>query len=189
MLKSNDKEIWEITNCVNTFGRSTGTYMYKIRLDYISPIQDEIVLDVSQRMYRYATDVSSEDRGSLEPHLGKEDFQVALGTIGLLTGLGGIIEAGTTAAALASVVGMINSIDDIAGAFTEGDGSLIEDLSPEQYKALVKSVKTTYNFLNVTKNTIGLTKEGDKAMKTIEIVLDSISIYETAKSQLKKEKD
>ena len=136
MSVSNDREHWDVSDLKNVYRRSVGTLIEKHSGDHVTT-------DVRQRWFQWTTVADARlDRGGDGANQGTitpKDWVVGLGFVGVITGIGSLVEAG---ASFGVVLGLVNSFDDAFGIFTNGSGSLSQDLTPEQAKWVTNSVKT-----------------------------------------------
>ena len=78
------------------------------------------------------------------------------------------------------------------GIFTKGDGSLSQDLTPEQAKVVTNSAKTILGALSTTRSVYDLkNKETDKAINVLNTILSGVSTASNTKNTVKdaKKKD
>lgn len=188
LKKNNDNEYWEVNNLTNIFNRSTGTLITK----YVAqnsegkglgkPFSIDVKRDISQTLYH----IDDLLEGSSDPAntgtITQKDVVVGLGVIGTMTGVGAALEAGTIT--VVGAIALINNLDDALGGFTNGNGSLSQDLTPDEYKQITNSLKTISSALSTGVNSKQIIKNKDynKTMKVLSTVSDAVGTGTNAKS-------
>jgi len=136
MSSANDNEFWDVTDMKNVYMRSIGTCIEKHS-------GTQVTTDVRQRWYQWMTVADARLDGGYDGAnqgtITSKNWVVGLGFVGAITGIGSLVEAG---ASFGVVLGLVNSFDDVFGAFTDGSGSLAQDLTPENAKWVANSAKT-----------------------------------------------
>ncbi len=111
-----------------------------------------------------------------------KDVTVGLGVVGVIVGAGTAIAAGTIT--VVGVMSILNSLDDAIGGFVSGDGSLAYNLTSEEEKQLVSSVKAIVSFFTAhdSLKNIKSTKDYKKALVILDILNDFIGGLITSNS-------
>lgn len=187
MSTANDKEYWDVSDMKNVYMKSIGTCIEKYSATHVSK-------EIRQRWYQWITQADARlDGGYDGANQGTvtgKDWVVGLGFVGAITGIGEFAAAGE--GTIGVVVGLVNSLDDAFGIFTKGDGSLSQDLTPEQAKVVTNSAKTILGALSTTRSVYDLkNKETDKAINVLNTILSGVSTASNTKNTVKdaKKKD
>jgi RHS repeat-associated protein len=123
----------------------------------------------------------------------KKDWTVGLGVIGIMTGVGSIIEAGSVS--FIAGVGLANNLDDAFSALTDGDGSALENLAPENIQEYIGILKMGLSTLTAGDGTKSLLeagkkgKESDLALTGLGILLDYFSVLQKSYEMAQKRSD
>jgi RHS repeat-associated protein len=186
MSSANDKEFWDVTDMKNVYMRSIGTCIEKHS-------GTQVTTDVRQRWYQWMTVADARLDGGYDGAnqgtITSKDWVVGLGFVGAITGIGSLVEAG---ASFGVVLGLVNSFDDVFGVFTNGSGSLSQDLTPEQAKVVTNSAKTILSAVSTASSVNNLKKpETDKAIGVLNAILSGIGTTSNAKNTVEdaKKKD
>jgi RHS repeat-associated protein len=190
LSSSNDDEYWEVYKMTNVYMRRTGVRIIKYSSTGVS-------CDVRRTVYQWMTHIDGcVDRGYDGANQGTittKDWIVALGFLGSITGIATIAEAG---ASIDIIIGLVNNIDDAFGVFTNGSGSMSQDLTPEDAKLVTSSVKTILSVITSFKGHYNLKKKGTKketetkkALDYLNSVLDSIDMLFNTSNTVKDIKD
>ena len=190
LSSSNDDEYWEVYKMTNVYMRRTGVRIIKYSSTGVS-------CDVRRTVYQWMTHIDGcVDRGYDGANQGTittKDWVVAFGFLGSITGIATIAEAG---ASIDIIIGLVNNIDDAFGVFTNGSGSMSQDLTPEDAKLVTSSVKTILSVITSFKGHYNLKKKGTKketetkkALDYLNSVLDSIDMLFNTSNTVKDIKD
>ena len=190
LSSSNDDEYWEVYKMTNVYMRRTGVRIMKYSSTGVS-------CDVRRTVYQWMTHIDGcVDRGYDGANQGTittKDWVVAFGFLGSITGIATIAEAG---ASIDIIIGLVNNIDDAFGVFTNGSGSMSQDLTPEDAKLVTSSVKTILSVITSFKGHYNLKKKGTKketetkkALDYLNSVLDSIDMLFNTSNTVKDIKD
>ncbi len=193
MSNANDDEYWEVRNIENVYNQSLGTELKK----YIPPPPGEsgsgkVDIKIRQDVIQFINHIDNKLNGRADGfntgEVTQEDALVALGIVGTLTGVGVALEAGSIT--VIGAVSIINNLDDALGGLTSGDGSLSQDLSPDEYKQIINSVKTISSALSLGQNSTEIIKNADysKAMKVIGTVSDAVNTATNTESTINEKK-
>jgi RHS repeat-associated protein len=178
----NDKEFWMVGDITNVYMRSTGTMVRKFTHNGIF---EDIRRTPIQMLYHWEDCIDGGHDGANRGEITKKDWVVALGLIGTLTGIGALVETG---ASVEVIIGLVNSLDDALGMFTNGDGSLSQDLTPENAKWATNTIKTTLSAAKTGFDAKKFTKkEYNKLKATLETLYNSFDTYSKAKDTVKDE--
>ena len=136
MSTANDNEYWDVSDMKNVYMKSIGTCIEKYSATHVSK-------EIRQRWYQWMTQADARLDGGYDGAnqgtVTSKDWVVGLGFVGAITGIGALVEAG---ASFGVILGLVNSFDDAFGGFTNGSGSLAQDLTPENAKWVTNSAKT-----------------------------------------------
>ena len=178
MSVSNDREYWDVSDLKNVYRRSVGTLIEKHSGDHVTT-------DVRQRWFQWTTVADARlDRGGDGANQGTitpKDWVVGLGFVGAIIGIGEIAAAGEVTAV--AVIGLVNALDDAFGVFTNGSGSMSQDLTPEQAKWVTNSVKTIVSAITTANSVYKLKKrETDNAIGILNAILSGIGTTSNTKN-------
>ena len=176
----NDKEFWMVGDITNVYMRSTGTMVRKFTK---KGIVEDVRYTPLQMMYHWEDCIDGGRDGANRGEITKKEWVVGFGLIGILTGIGALVETG---ASVEIIIGLVNSLDDALGIFTNGEGSLSQDLTPENVKWATNTIKTTLSFIKTsTEGKKLIDKETRSAMDYLNSILDlldtSSNTYTTVK--------
>ena len=187
MSTANDKEFWDVTDVKNVYMKSIGTRIEKYS-------ETKVSKETRKNWYQWMTVADARLDGGYDGAnqgtITSKDWVVGLGFVGAITGIGEFAAAGE--GTIGIVVGLVNSLDDAFGIFTKGDGSLSQDLTPEQAKVVTNSAKTILGALSTTRSVYDLkNKETDKAINVLNTILSGVSTASNTKNTVKdaKKKD
>ena len=182
LTTDNDKEFWMVGDITNVYMRSTGTVVRKYTK---KGIVEDIRYTPIQMMYHWEDCIDGGRDGANRGEITKKEWVVGFGLIGILTGIGALVETG---ASVEIIIGLVNSLDDALGMFTNGEGSLSQDLTPENAKVVTNSAKT---ILSAVKTGYDAKKITEKSYNKIKAILDTIistyDTYDRAKTTIKDE--
>ena len=183
MSTANDKEYWDVSDMKNVYKRSIGTCIEKYSGTQVSKeIRQSLLQKLTVADARLDGGYDCANQGTITP----KDWAVGLGFVGAITGIGALVETGVS---VEVIVGLVNSIDDAFGVFTNGSGSLAQDLTPEEYKVVANSAKT---ILSAIKTGYGAKKITDKDYNKIKAMLETLinigDIYDRTKTNINHEK-
>ena len=182
LTTDNDKEFWMVGDITNVYMRSTGTVVRKYTK---KGIVEDVRYTPIQMMYHWEDCIDGGRDGANRGEITKKEWVVGFGLIGILTGIGALVETG---ASVEIIIGLVNSLDDALGMFTNGEGSLSQDLTPENAKVVTNSAKT---ILSAVKTGYDAKKITEKSYNKIKAILDTIistyDTYDRAKTTIKDE--
>ena len=183
MSTANDNEYWDVSDMKNVYMKSIGTCIEKYSATHVSK-------EIRQRWYQWMTQADSRLDGGYDianqGTVTAKDWVVGLGFVGAITGIGEIAAAGE--GTIGVVVGLVNSLDDAFGIFTKGDGSLSQDLTPEQAKVVTNSAKTVLSAIKTGYDAKKITKESYNKLKgIIDTIISTYDTYDRAKTTIKDE--
>ena len=184
MSSANDNEFWDVTDMKNVYMRSIGTCIEKHS-------GTQVTTDVRQRWYQWMTVADARLDGGYDGAnqgtITSKDWVVGLGFVGAITGIGSLVEAG---ASFGVVLGLVNSFDDVFGVFTNGSGSLSQDLTPEQAKVVTNSAKTILSAVKTGYDAQKITQKSYNKLKGIlETLINLYDTYDRTKTTIKDEKE
>ena len=190
LSSSNDNEYWEVYKMANVYMRRTGVRIIKYSETHVSS-------EVRRTVYQWMTHIDGcIDRGYDGANQGTittKDWVVGLGFLGAITSLATIAEAG---ASVEIIIGLVNNIDDAFGIFTNGSGSLSQDLTPENAKLVTSSVKTILSAITTSMGYYNLKEKGTKtetdakkALDYLNSILDFADLSSNSYSTVKDIKD
>ena len=169
MSTANDNEYWDVSDMKNVYKRSIGTCIEKYSGTQVSKeIRQSLLQKLTVADARLDGGYDCANQGTITP----KDWAVGLGFVGAITGIGALVEAG---ASVEVIVGLVNSFDDAFGVFTNGSGSLAQDLTPEKYKVVTNSAKTILDGVKTAFYKKKISKEEYNKTKTIiETIISSL---------------
>ena len=126
----NDNEYWKVSDMSDTYMRSIGTRIVKFNMDKTTTLSDNVRMNFGQFITRYG-DLEGHHDGANSGRLTQEDWTVGLGFVGGIISGNAIVEGGFT---LVNTLGLLNSLDDALGVTTKGNGSLSQNLTPDNKK-------------------------------------------------------
>ena len=184
MSSANDNEFWDVTDMKNVYMRSIGTCIEKHS-------GTQVTTDVRQRWYQWMTVADARLDGGYDGAnqgtITSKDWVVGLGFVGAITGIGSLVEAG---ASFGVVLGVVNSFDDVFGVFTNGSGSLSQDLTPEQAKVVTNSAKTILSAVKTGYDAQKITQKSYNKLKGIlETLINLYDTYDRTKTTIKDEQE
>ena len=184
MSSANDNEFWDVTDMKNVYMRSIGTCIEKHS-------GTQVTTDVRQRWYQWMTVADARLDGGYDGAnqgtITSKDWVVGLGFVGAITGIGSLVEAG---ASFGVVLGLVNSFDDVFGVFTNGSGSLSQDLTPEQAKVVTNSAKTILSAVKTGYDAQKITQKSYNKLKGIlETLINLYDTYDRTKTTIKDEQE
>jgi hypothetical protein len=194
MSSANDKETWEVLDMTDVYLNSTGTKVKKITKNGVF---EEVRRSGSQRLYHWDECLEGRSDGANQGTMTTKDLVVGFGFFCAITSLGALVEAGASAEV---IIGLVNSIDDAFGVFTNGSGSLSQDLTPEQAKVVTNSLKTILSAITTAKGHYNLKKKGaktepetkiktKKALDYLNSILNFLDLTSKTYGTVKDEKD
>ena len=186
LTTDNDKEFWMVGDITNVYMRSTGTVVRKYTK---KGIVEDVRYTPIQMMYHWEDCIDGGRDGANRGEITKKEWVVGFGLIGILTGIGALVETG---ASVEVIIGLVNSLDDALGMFTNGEGSLSQDLTPENAKWATNTIKTTLSFIKTSIEGKKLVnKETRRAIDYLNSILDlldtSSNTYNTVKDVKQKD--
>ena len=169
MSTANDNEYWDVSDMKNVYMKSIGTCIEKYSATHVSK-------EIRQRWYQWMTQADARLDGGYDianqGTVTAKDWVVGLGFVGAITGIGALVEFGASAEV---IIGLVNSFDDVFGIFTNGSGSLAQDLTPENAKWVTNSAKTILDGVRTAYYKKKISKEDyDKTKAIIETVISTV---------------
>lgn len=181
MSTANDKEFWDVTDLKNVYNNSIGTRIEKHSGSKVSK-------ETRKNWYQWMTVADARLDGGYDGAnqgtITSKDWVVGLGFVGAITGIGALVEAG---ASFGVILGLVNSFDDAFGVFTNGSGSLAQDLTPENAKWVANSAKTILDGAKTAYYKKQISKEDYNKTKAIFETI--ISAVETGNRAVKTTQD
>ena len=182
LTTDNDKEFWMVGDITNVYMRSTGTVVRKYTK---KGIVEDIRYTPIQMMYHWEDCIDGGRDGANRGEITKKEWVVGFGLIGILTGIGALVETG---ASVEIIIGLVNSLDDALGMFTNGEGSLSQDLTPENAKKATNIIKTALSAAKTGLDARKFTKKEYSRLKaTLETIYNLFDTYSKANDTVKDE--
>ena len=187
LTTDNDKEFWMVGDITNVYMRSTGTVVRKYTK---KGIVEDVRYTPIQMMYHWEDCIDGGRDGANRGEITKKEWVVGFGLIGILTGIGALVETG---ASVEIIIGLVNSLDDALGMFTNGEGSLSQDLTPENAKWITNSAKTILDGVKTAYYKKKISKEDyDKTKAIIETIISAVETgnraINTTQDEIKRKK-
>ena len=177
----NDNEYWKVSDMSDTYMRSIGTRIVKFNMDKTTTLSDNVRMNVGQFITRYG-DLEGHNDGSNSGRLTSEDWTVGLGFVGGIISGSTIIEGGFT---LVNTLGLLNSIDDALGVTTKGDGSLSQNLTPDNKKDITNIIKSLVSIISTTQSTLKFTNpKANKVETVVETGVNAASLSSNARKTI-----
>ena len=182
LTTDNDKEFWMVGDITNVYMRSTGTVVRKYTK---KGIVEDVRYTPIQMMYHWEDCIDGGRDGANRGEITKKEWVVGFGLIGILTGIGALVETG---ASVEIIIGLVNSLDDALGMFTNGEGSLSQDLTPENAKKATNIIKTALSAAKTGLDARKFTKKEYSRLKaTLETIYNLFDTYSKANDTVKDE--
>ena len=177
----NDNEYWKVSDISDTYMRSIGTRIVKFNENKTETLSDDVRMNLSQFITRYG-DLEGDHDGSNSGKLTSEDWTVGLGVIGSIISGSAIVEGGFT---LVNILGLLNSLDDALGVTTKGDGSLSQNLTPDNRKNITNLVKSFVSLISTTQSSLKFTNpKANKVETVVETGVNATSLSSNAKKTI-----
>ena len=177
----NDNEYWKVSDMSDTYMRSIGTRIVKFNMDKTTTLSDNVRMNVGQFITRYG-DLEGHQDGSNSGRLTPEDWTVGLGFVGGILSGNAIVEGGFT---LVNTMGLLNSLDDAMGVTTKGDGSLSQNLTPDNKKNITNIVKSIISFFSTTQSSLKFANpKANKVETVVETGVNATSLSSNAKKTI-----
>jgi RHS repeat-associated protein len=177
----NDNEYWKVSDISDIYMRSIGTRIVKFNENKTTTLSDNVRMNVGQFITRYG-DLEGHHDGSNSGRLTSEDWTVGLGFVGSIISGSAIIEGGFT---LVNTLGLLNSIDDALGVTTKGDGSLSQNLTPDNKKDITNIVKSLVSIISTTQSTLKFTNpKANKVETVVETGVNAASLSSNARKTI-----